>query len=91
MLMGKKLRPISPGHLANFPWSYVTLIFTLNFFYLLTNWTKYEKYKNLKGKGKLTVKCTIRLDLTVENLLHIKKFPENYWKSAILSKYTTIM
>ena len=47
------------------------------FFYLLTNWTKYEKYKNPKGKRKLTIKYTIRLDLTVENLLHIKKFSLN--------------
>ena len=61
------------------------------FFYLLTNWTKYEKYKNPKGKRKLTIKYTIRVDLTVENLLHIKKFSLNFWKvlyyQNILSQY----
>ena len=41
------------------------------FFYLLTNWTKHEKCKNPKGKGKLTRKYTIRVDVTVENLSHI--------------------
>ena len=88
-------------HLANFPWAYVTLIFTCELFriycgstpfvfYLLTSWKKPQKYQNPKRKGKLTIKYTIRVDLTVESLLHIK-FSKNCWKSAVLSKYTTIM
>ena len=81
MLTGEILWPISPEHLANFPWPYVTLIFIVIFseytveanyvLFLLANWTKHEKCKNPKGKGKLTRKYTIRVDVTVENLSHI--------------------
>ena len=81
IFMGKKLWWISPGHLANFPWPYVTLIFTCELF---------ERYFSKRSpltytwKEKLTIKYTVHVDLTVENLLHIKKFSKNCLKSAIL-------
>ena len=88
----KKIVTDFPRRPGSFPLPYVTLIFTCEFFriycgsklcvfffYLLKhkNWTKYEKYKNPKVKGKLTIKCTFRVDLTLENRLHIKTFSKD--------------
>ena len=50
------------------------------------------EYKNPKGRGKLTIKNTTRVDLTVEIYSILRSFPKIVEKVLyILSKHTAIM
>ena len=89
-LTGKKLWPISPRHLASFPWPYVNVWNFQNtlwkqavcFFYLLTNWKKHVVQKPQRERKRDHKKHnSCRFDCW--NLLHIKKFSKNCWKSSI--------